>query len=209
MENQPDLVSIYQDFYIKEGRLPHHEADLASFSGITENDLYKTYSSLRSLENQLFRHWAEQTLAACAADPSFDAYGAREKMLALSYTLLETLKPNRSLIKAISSRTPSLLNNKAVKGMESPLGDFFQVLIVGGTSSGEIVARPLLGPQYKLILWWTILLILQFWLKDESSFFEQTDVAVEKSVHFAMDLMAPNALDSAVEWMSFYLKNLL
>ena len=208
MEIQQELLKIYLDFFIKEGRLPYHEAELAKQSGIDEKALYAEYNSLQAIEARLFRNWAEETLASCAADPSFENYGAREKMLAVSFTLLETLKEHRSLVKAILARKPGLLRNPVVKGMQVPFGDFFQALVVSGTSTGEIVARPLIGPQYKNILWWKILVIIQFWLKDESQYFEQTDVAVERSVHLAIDLMAPNALDSAAEWMTCYLTNL-
>src|SRR5688572_8792828 len=192
MIDHSTLLHAYSDFYIKEGRLPRHEAEFTHSAGLDEKDMYGAYSSLSVIDRQLFRNWAEETITACNTDPSFSSYGVREKMLALCFTLLETLKPHRSLIKTIEKKYRGF-NNAAIKGMQQPMQDFFQALVVEGTTNGEIVARPLIGPRYKQVLWTAVVIILKYWLQDESNHFEKSDIAVEKTVHLAMDLMAPNA----------------
>jgi hypothetical protein len=208
MPSHEVLLTSYRNFFNSQGRLPHHVAELAINSGIAEKEFYESFSSLMALEKHLFKAWAEQSLDAVHQDSSYDQYSVRDKMLSLCFTLLDTLKPERSLVKAIVGRSATLPGNNAIKGMFNPFGDFFQVLIVEGTTSGEVIARPFIGPKYKDVLWWSVLLVLQYWLRDDSELFEQTDVAVEKTVHFAFDLMAPNALDSATGWISFYIKSL-
>lgn len=126
MTDRHTLLSAYKDFYISQGRLPYHVAEYCHASGIEEMDFYGVFSSLQALEQQLFREWAEQTLEACLQDPSYGQYSVRDKLLSVCFTLLETLKPERSMVQAIAKRSRVLASNPALKGMEPVLGGFFR-----------------------------------------------------------------------------------
>lgn len=79
-------------------------------------------------------------------------------------------------------------------------------MIFEGTNSGEIQARPLIANYYQTILWNAFWTILFFWANDKSNYKENSDVMVEKTIHFSFDLLAPNAIDSGVDWLQNYIK---
>ena len=60
-------------------------------------------------------------------------------------------------------------------------------------------ARPFIANYYQSILNTAFLSVLNFWSNDKSDFKQNTDVMVEKTVHFAFDLLAPNAIDSGFD----------
>jgi hypothetical protein len=47
---------------------------------------------------------------------------------------------------------------------------------------------------------------LYFWANDKSDHKENTDVMVEKTIHFTFDLLAPNAIDSGMDLVQHFLK---
>ena len=75
-----------------------------------------------------------------------------------------------------------------------------------GTNSGEIQARPFIASYYQQVLWNAFLSVLYFWANDKSEQKENTDVMVEKTVHFTFDLLAPNAIDSGVDLIQNFFK---
>ena len=72
-------------------------------------------------------------------------------------------------------------------------------MIFEATNSGEIQARPFIANYYQSVLNTAFLTILNFWSNDKSDEKQNTDVMVEKTVHFAFDLLAPNAVDSGID----------
>jgi Tetracyclin repressor-like, C-terminal domain len=50
-------------------------------------------------------------------------------------------------------------------------------------------------------------MILDFWVKDKSKGFENTDAMIEKSVNTAFDLMGSTALDSVLDFAKFMYQN--
>ena len=79
-------------------------------------------------------------------------------------------------------------------------------LIFEGTNSGEIQARPFIANYYNQSVWNAFLSILLFWANDKSENKENTDVMVEKTIHFVFDLLAPNAIDSGLDLIQNFLK---
>ena len=79
-------------------------------------------------------------------------------------------------------------------------------MVFEGTNSGEIQARPFIANYYKQLLWNAFLSILYFWANDKSDHKENTDVMVEKTIHFTFDLLAPNAIDSGMDLVQHFLK---
>ena len=55
-------------------------------------------------------------------------------------------------------------------------------------------------------MWNGFLSVLYFWAKDKSNLRENTDVMVEKTIHFVFDLLAPNAIDSGLDMVQNFIK---
>ena len=79
-------------------------------------------------------------------------------------------------------------------------------IIEMGLDDRQIADRFVLPKWYNNVLWTQALAILRFWLTDSSAEFARTDALVERSVSFLFDLIEPNALDSGIDLVNFFLK---
>merc|ERR1711879_23866 len=66
--------------------------------GIKEDAFYEHYNSFENVEKDIWAGMLHQTVEAIQAEEVYDAYSAREKLLAFYYTLIEVMKSNRSYI---------------------------------------------------------------------------------------------------------------
>lgn len=142
--------------------------------------------------NSSFNIILENTLKTCQNDEQYEQYSSREKMLAFVFTFLQNLNENDATY--IQQNRLSFM-----KSIKVELSVYFDELIFNATNSGEIQARPFIANYYQSILNTAFLSILNFWSNDKSDFKQNSDVMVEKTVHFAFDLLAPNAIDSGID----------
>ena len=149
----------------------------------------------------------DQTIETCEQDSNYSNYSAREKMLAFVFTFLQHLndnEPNFSLI--LQQQKFPFLNNGALNELKVSFHNFSDALIFEGTNSGEIQARPFIANYYQQTIWNALVAILYFWANDKSESKENTDVMVEKTIHFTFDLLAPNPIDSGIDLVQNFLK---
>ncbi|MFN8283891.1 MAG: hypothetical protein U0U67_11795 [Chitinophagales bacterium] len=148
------------------------------------------------MENKITQHSfntvLENTLQTCNTDENYQQYSSREKMLAFVFTFLQNLDETDSSF--IQQNRVSFL-----QPIKTNLNNYFEELIFDATNSGEVQARPFIANYYKSVLNTAFLSILNFWSNDKSANKENTDVMVEKTVHFAFDILAPNAIDSGFD----------
>ena len=96
----------------------------------------------------------DKTIGICEQDDNYSNYSAREKMLAFTFTLLQSLQEDEaqfsSLIK--QQRIPIFPNN-ALKQLKTLFFNYSDGLVFEGTNSGEIQARPLIANYYQQTIW--------------------------------------------------------
>jgi AcrR family transcriptional regulator len=93
--------------------------------------------------------------------------------------------------------------NRTLHPFKDAFYDFAKDLLAEGRESREVEQRPFLTKRYPDALWLQTLYILDFWVKDVSKGFEQTDTAIEKSVNTAFDLIGRSPLDSVIDLAKF------
>ncbi len=144
----------------------------------------------------------ELTITTCNNDESYEQYSSREKMLAFIYTLIQQLNEQETHYISI------IQNDKwnFLKPIRSELISYYDDILFAATNTGEIQARPFLANYYAQVLLTATHSILFYWSTDTSASKEKTDVIVEKTVHFAFDLLAPNALDSGFDLVQHLFK---
>jgi hypothetical protein len=81
--------------------------------------------------------------------------------------------------------------------------EFGSELIREGRATEEVVNRPFITDRYTDGLWLQVIFVLNFWIKDPSKSFEQTDVAIEKAVNTSFDLLGRTPLDSVFDFAKF------
>ena len=203
------IKQAYLTFVLNEGHPPQSVFKLTQQLGLAEAEFYKHYPNFEAIDRELWADFGRQARETAAAEPVWEGYNSREKLLGFYYTLLEILKNNRSY--ALMSLRRSLHRVPAL----SPrvLDDFrqdFEVFVSGllseGRVSGEIANRLLVQEGYPRFFWQQALFVLGFFAKDDSVNFERTDAAVEKAVTLSFDLVGRNTLDSAIDFVRFLVR---
>lgn len=162
------------------------------------------------MNTQIQFEWSavfDKTIEICQEDDNYLNYSVRERMLAFVFTFLQTIGTDEQKFSALlkQQRIP-FLGNRQLTELKHAFNNYTDALIFEATNSGEIQARPFIANYYKQLLWNALLSILYFWANDNSDHKENTDVMVEKTIHFAFDLLAPNAIDSGMDLVQNFLK---
>jgi hypothetical protein len=162
------------------------------------------------MDTQLQFEWTsvlDKTLEICQEDENYSHYSVREKMLAFTYTFLQTINTNEEKYATLLKNQRFLFfKNTILSELKHDFNKHMDALIFEGTNSGEIQARPFIANYYNQSVWNAFLSILLFWANDKSENKENTDVMVEKTIHFVFDLLAPNAIDSGLDLIQNFLK---
>lgn len=203
------LIQEYIHYTLEHNNTPQSVYLFAKSVGISEQEFYNHFSGLETLESEIYQTWFEEAMNKFTTSSPWNDYSAREKVLAVFYTFIESLKPNRSFVKFLKERDfkslpkwPAYLN-----GLHHSFMDHVKPILNDGIASTEIAERKYIDTKYADGLWLNFLFVLKFWIDDTSPSFEKTDAAIEKSVNLAVDLMGKSALDAALDFGKFLFQN--
>lgn len=185
---------------------PHSVYSFSKNLGIQESEFYQFYNSFDHLEGDLWSDWFQDVLSTLESDEAYQEYTVREKILAFYFTWIQKAMQNRSYVilrfgEIKPGSIPPYLNK-----LEHSFRDHFHELMIEGKDTLEVASRPI-DHYYPKALWVQFLMITKFWIKDQSQDFEKTDALIEKSVHFAMDVVAKGAIDSLQDLAKFVIAN--
>lgn len=203
-----NIIAAYRDCLLSEGKQPASVFKFCTDQGFKESEFYQCFASFEALEKAIWKNFVETTRAKMLADASYSSFTTREKILTFYFMLAETLKTDRSfvLIQLKSWNKPGMVP-PFLKGFKSSFDDWINSVLNEGKATGEIAKRPFLDDRYDVLFWLHLMFILQFWAHDQSSNFEQTDAAIEKSVNLAFDLIGKGVLDNALDFGKFLYQN--
>lgn len=221
MEKQEKIRKAYLDYVLDHGTPPPSVFQFAKKLKLAEADFYQEYTSFESIEAAIWQDFFNQTLQTLEADPVYQTYSVREKLLAFYFTWIEALKAQRSFvvyshqrmretagpaspIARVRNRQPV---SRVLHGFKDSYYDYVRDLLAEGRESKEVEPRPFLSDRYADGLWTQTLFILHFWVNDVSRNFEKTDTAIEKSVNTAFDLIGRSPLDSLFDLAKFIYQN--
>ena len=198
------LTEAYRTYLLTEGAQPASVFAFCRDNGLTETDFYSHFASFEALEKAIWRGYAQTVVAKLTSDDAYTSFSAREKVLSFHFTLAEVLKSDRSFVlHQLKSWKVKAVTPTYLKAFKSEFDSWIDHVLNTGKQSQEIAARPFLDTQYGNLFWMHLLFILQFWVHDESVNFEKTDMAIEKSVNLAFDLIGKGVLDNALDFGKF------
>lgn len=207
---EPTLLKpAYLDYLRRNGHAPKTVFAFADAQGITEGEFYRHYASFAVIDREAWAEFGREARAQAAQEPAWQGYGAREKLLAFYYTLLEILKNNRSfalLTLGRSQRRQFAVVPTVLKQFEAEFKEFVEEILHEGRATGEVASRPFLQDGYGRIFLRQLQFLLLYFVRDESANFERTDAAVEKTVTLSFDLVGRNTFDSALDFGRFLLQ---
>ncbi|MCC2545288.1 TetR/AcrR family transcriptional regulator [Hymenobacter sp. BT175] len=203
------IKQAYLDHVLRKNAAPASVFKLTSKLGIPEAEFYRHYAGFAAIDREIWADFGADARRSAAREPVWESYGAREKLLAFYFTLLEILKQNRSYalwslrtyLPALPGLTPRVLDDFRL-GFEA----FVAELLREGRRTEEVASRPVLEGQYPRAFWQQAMFVLGFFAKDDTLNFERTDAAIEKAVTLSFDLVGRNTLDSAFDFARFLLR---
>ncbi len=198
----------YINHVLENGKEPASVYRFMKDLKMDEVTFYNHYNSFSALRQHIWLGFLEETIANLHSEEAFLQYTAREKLLALYFTLIEVLKENRSyvLIDMKLAKKPGSTPD-FMKAFKHRFLKFADEILLQAKETEEVIDRPVIGDRYKDGLWLQTMFVLQFWVKDDSIGFEKTDAAIEKAVNVAFDLMGKSPLDSMVDFAKFLFQN--
>ena len=202
--NAGAIKSAYKTYLLTEGKKPVSIFLFCKDNEMAETDFYNFFGSFEAVEKSIWESYILDTTSRLSADKDFAAFTSREKLLTFYFSLAEVLKTDRSFALhqlqnvKVTAGTPAFL-----KSFKAAFEDWVEGILNEGKATGEIAKRPFIEDRYSSVFWIHLVFVLNFWTRDDSPNFEKTDVAIEKSVALAFDLIGKGVLDNALDFGKF------
>jgi hypothetical protein len=198
----------YREYVLTEGRQPASVFKFSKDNGMTEVEFYAHFASFEAIEKAIWQGYVVDTKKRLEADEAYLQFTSREKILTFYFSLAELLKTERSFVlHQLNSVKNTASTPGFLKSFKASFEEWINGVLSEGKGTGEIASRPYIDDRYSRLFWMHLMFILKFWSKDESPNFEKTDVAIEKSVTLAFDLIGKGILDNALDFGKFLYQN--
>jgi hypothetical protein len=200
-----EIKNQYLNYVNTKNRRPYTDFGFIKDCNIDEKDFKQLFGSLLAVEQVIWASWFDETEKDMRSESIFEQYSVREKLLALNFTFIEKLKANRNFAQlTLQPLSNFKLGCDVLNTLEQSFDGFVKNLVDEGIMNGEITDRPFITQYYKQVLWYQFLIMIRFWVKDDSTNNENTDAFVEKSLNFVFDMLARNVGDSAFDFVKFW-----
>lgn len=209
---EPDKSGKIRDAYITyvltNGQEPPSVFLFMKELSMREDAFYEHFGSFTALEKHIWRSYFDETIQRLSAEKAYTEYSSREKLLAFYFTLMEVLKNQRSFIQySFKGSRRREIAPPALKHFKESFLEYVEEVLDHGVENKEVVRRRILSDRYKDGLWLQLLFVINFWLKDDSTGFGNTDAAIEKAVNLSFDLMGKGLVDSIIDFGKFLYQN--
>jgi hypothetical protein len=198
------IIDAYLKYLLLEGKQPASVFKFADDLGISEREFYSRFSSFDAIEKRIWEDLMAETIDSIQKDTNYANFNAREKLLSFYYTHLEILKGQRSFIML---RWKGLKDNiktpESLKSYKDHFLKYAKGIVSEGINTDEIKERMFISDRYDQAFWLKLVFVIDFWIKDTSPDFEQTDAAIEKAVNLSFELLSESTLDRAIDFVKF------
>lgn len=201
------LISIYMDSVLMKESKPTSVFKFCRENELMEDEFYQFFGSFEGLQIEIWNSFFQQAVNLIHKDDSFENFGNREKMLTFYYTFFEVLTLNRSYVLfSLNENREVLKNLKQLKGLRSRVKNFVSELIRDQNESQNLKLLKQPVSVFSEGAWLQTLFLLKYWMEDNSAGFENTDIAIEKSVRAIFDLFDNTPLESILDFGKFLWK---
>lgn len=201
------IVSMYMNYRLEKSDRPKSVYQFAKENGFDETLFYSFFGTLESVEKEIYKIFIEKTIDLIQKDPAYENYDMKDKMLSFYFTLFEMMSANRSyVLLTLKEHQNQLKNLMQLSSFRTEFKNYVSETI---TDDVRIQYEKFQNIQEKAIkesAWIQFLMILKFWLEDESAAFEKTDIFIEKSVKAGFELMNITPIESVIDFGKFLFK---
>lgn len=202
------LTEKYIDALLLHPEELHSIYKFCKFINIEEAQFYALFSSFESLEDNIFNGLFEATLVTLYDSEEYKDFNDRNKLLLFYYTFFENLKLNRSAVKAIIGDNLMRPNNQQkLSSLKNSFETYINTFELGFKLLDNDNLKQIENLGIKFASWSHFMILMKYWLEDNSTNFENTDVLIEKSVNTGLDVLESNILTQMLDLGKFLLKD--
>jgi len=201
------IISVYMEYVLEHGAQPATVFKFCKDHKIEEQEFYNFFGSFQGLKQHIWIALYDSTISTMHKDKEFENYSNKDKMLSFFYTMFGNLTANRSYILFVLQEHKAILKNmEQLKELRHKIKAFSTELIE--TGNDEKAFRVTKNPValFSEGAWLQFMFLLKYWMNDNSPAFEQTDVAIEKSVKAIFDVFDTTPLESILDFGKFLVK---
>lgn len=174
---------------------------------IEESDFYQYFPSVSALEKGVWNYLFDHSMTLLNKDEHFQGYENRDKLLSFYFTFIELLHLNRSYVLQVTREGKAGWKDlEQFKGLRNSVKGFARELIEQANEHKQLKINQRSPDLFSEGAWVQLLLIMKFWIEDDSPGFEKTDIFIEKSVNTVFDLFENTPLDKVLDLGKFLWK---
>lgn len=201
------IVSMYMNYRLEHTDKPKSVHLFAKENGFDEATFYSFFGTLESVEKEIYKLFLEKTLELIQKDPAYEHYEMKSKLLSFYFTLFEIMTANRSYVltnlKEHSNQLKSLM---LLSSFKVAFKNYIAEIITDEVRTQFDRFQNIQEKAIKETAWIQFLVILKFWLEDESASFEKTDIFIEKSLKASFELINVAPIESIIDFGKFLYK---
>ncbi len=201
------IISAYMEWVLLKEKAPLSVFKFCKENNFKEAEFYEYFGSFEGLQNAIWNSFYEQTILLCNKDEAYPDFSNKEKMLTFFYTFFEILTLNRSYILFTLTESRDMMKNLSqLKGLRKNIKHFASELIQEKNEEKKLKVLKQSVPVFSEGAWLQMLFLLKYWKDDNSAGFENTDIAIEKSVRAIFDVFDTQPLESILDFGKFLWK---
>ncbi len=205
--NKQKIISAYMEWVLSKEKVPLSIFKFCKENNFTEAEFYEYFGSFDGLQMEIWNSFYQQTMLLANKDKSYVSYSNKEKMLTFFYTFFELLTLNRSYILfSLKEHRNMMKNLSQLKGLRKNIKHFAAELIRENNEDKKLKILKQSVVIFSEGAWLQTLFLLKYWMDDNSAGFENTDVAIEKSVRAIFDVFDTQPLESVLDFGKFLWK---
>ena len=201
------IVSMYMNYRLENTDKPKSVYLFAKENGFDEALFYSFFGTLESIEKEIYKIFIEKTIDLIQKDPAYENYDMKSKMLSFYFTLFEMMSANRSyVLMTLKEHKNQLKNLIPLSSLRIEFKNYVSEIITDEVRTQFEKFQNFQEKAIKESSWLQFLLILKFWIDDESPSFEKTDIFIEKSVKAVYDVFNIAPIESVIDLGKFLYK---
>ena len=206
--NKSDFIDMYMNYVLEHGSEPASIFKFAKEANFEEQVFYKYFTSFNGIRDAVFVSFFEQTMTLLADSEEYQEFEVRHQLLTFYFTFFEILTANRSYtVYALDAMKNGLNSFKMLRGLRAEFLKFIDTLDIEKLEFKEERLDKIQNTGIREAAWTQFLMILKFWLEDQSPSFEKTDIFIEKSVNAGFDIINVAPIKSVIDLGKFLFKD--
>lgn len=201
------IISLFMEWVLLKEKAPLSVFKFCKENNFTEAEFYEYFGSFEGLQMEIWNSFYKQTILLADKDENYANYSNQEKLLTFFYTFFELLTLNRSYILFNLRNNRDILKNLSqLKGLRKNVKHFAAALIRENNEDKKLKILKQSVTIFSEGAWLQTLFLLKYWMDDNSADFENTDIAIEKSVRAIFDVFDTQPLESILDFGKFLWK---